>query len=210
MTWSPYPSEPRQWTATVVRDVLVLVALLLLAWLASKVHGWVTDVRVVTDALQGAGSSVQNGFGTAADALAGTPLVGDQLAGALQAAGDASGGNVVDLALAGQDAIDKLALGLALLTFLVPAVILLVLYVPMRIAQTRRLRASRLVFRDDLDPGRKQLLAQRAAFSLPVDHLVKFTQDPLGDLLRGEYDDLVHALMDDAGLAASAPAPTAE
>lgn len=206
MSWSPYPSEPRQRSRTIVKDALVVLALLVLAWLASKVYGWVTDVRVVTDALQNAGTSVQNGFDTAANALQGTPIVGDQLAGALQAAGDASGGNVVDLAVTGQQAIDKLALGLALLTFLVPATILLVLYVPTRVAQTRRLRASRLVYRDDLDPVRKRLLAQRAAFSLPVDHLVKFTQDPIGDLAREDYDRLVQALLDDAGLAPSAPA----
>lgn len=203
-----YPTEPRQRRSTVVRDVLVTLALLLLAWLGRRVYVLVDDLRAVTDAVQDAGSSVQSGFGSAAELVAGTPVVGDDIAGALEAAGAASGGNVIELALTGDTAIHRLALVLGILTFLIPAAIVLVLYVPVRIAQVRRLRAALLVYRDEHDPERRRLLALRAALSLPVDDLVAFTRDPIGDLIRGDHDALVTALLADSGLApAPVPAP---
>ncbi len=133
MSWSPYPSEPRQRRSTITRDVLAILAVVLLAWLGRRVYQLVDNLRAVTDAVNNAGSSVQQGFQTAADAVSGTPLIGDDIAGALQSAGGTSGGNIVELALTGDTAIHRLALALGLLTFLIPTLILLLLYVPMRV-----------------------------------------------------------------------------
>jgi len=201
MSWSPYPTEARQRRATISRDVLAILAIVLLAWLGRRVYQLVDDLRTVTDAVNNAGASVRDGFQTAADAVSATPLIGDDIAGALESAGDASGGNVVDLALTGDTAIHRLALALGLLTFLIPTLILLLLYIPMRVGQTRRLRASRLAYRDENNPERRRLLAMRAAMSLPADHLLKFSPDPIGDLLRGDHDALVAALLSEAGMA---------
>jgi hypothetical protein len=187
-----------------VRDVLAVLALVFLAWLGRRVYRLVDDLRVVTEAVNGAGSSVQNGFGAAADAVSGTPVIGDDIAGALQSAGAASGGNVIELAVTGDTAIHRLALLLGLLTFLIPALILLLLYIPMRVGQTRRLRSSRLLFRDEYNPERRRILAMRAAMSLPADHLLKYSPDPIGDLVRGDHDALVAALLAEAGLAPTA------
>ncbi|MFL6070657.1 MAG: hypothetical protein ACJ72Y_05185 [Actinomycetes bacterium] len=206
--WVLYPSEPRQRRVTITRDVLVVVTVAVLAWVGRRVFLLVDRLSAVTDAVGNAGSSVQDAFGSAADALSSTPVIGDELASALQTAGAQSGGNVVDLALTGDTAIHRLALALGWLTFVVPALFLLVLYIPMRIAQIRRLRASRTVYRDEHDPERRRLLAMRAAMSLPVDHLLAYTGDPIGDLVRGDLDALVEALLADAGLApAATPAP---
>lgn len=201
MSWSPYPSEPRQRRSTIIRDVLAVLAVILLAWLGRRVYQLVDDLRAMTEAINNAGSSVRDGFQTAADAVSGTPLIGDDVANALQSAGGASGGNVMELAVTGDTAIGRLALALGLLTFLIPTLILLVLYVPMRVGQTRRLRASRLMYRNEHDPERRRLLAMRAALSLPVDHLLQFSPDPIGDVIRGDHDALVAALLSDAGLA---------
>jgi len=201
MVESLYPSEPRQRTETILRDLLVLGLLVLLGWCGWQVHARIDDLRVVTDAIRGAGSSVQDGFGSVAGAVGGIPVVGSDLAGALQAAGSASGGNVVDLAASGDHAIGHVALVIGWLVFLVPAVILLALYLPMRIGQIRRLGCARRVFLVDDDPERRRLLAMRAAFALPLDHLVQYTRDPFGDLLRGDHDALVTALLADSGLA---------
>ena len=189
-----------------IRDGFVVLALMLLAWCGRGVFRLVDNLRAVTDAVDSAGSSVQDGFGAAADALSGTPVVGDDIAGALESAGAASGGNVVDLALTGDSAIHRLALVLGLLTFLIPAAIMLMLYLPMRVGQTRRLRASRLVYRDEHNPERRRLLATRAVMSLPTDHLLQYSPDPIGDIIRGDHDALVAALLADAGLAAAQPA----
>ena len=205
MSWSPYPSDPHQRHATMARDVLVVVAMIVLGWLGHRVFTVVDHVRVVADAVQTAGTSVQDGFGSAAQAVQGLPVVGDTLSGALTSAGQASAGSVVDLAASGDAAIHRVAVLLGVLTFAIPAFVLLMLYVPMRVAQTRRLRNARLVLRDDADPERRRLLAMRAALALPVDHLVKFTTDPIGDLVRGDSDALIAALMDDAGLVPQQP-----
>ena len=201
MSWSPYPSEPLQRRSTITRDILAILAVALLAWLGRRVYRLVDNLRAVTEAVNNTGSSVQDGFQSAADALSGTPVIGDDIASALESAGGASGGNVVELAVTGDTAIHRLALALGLLTFLIPTVILLLLYIPMRVGQTRRLRASRLVYRDEHDPERRRLLAMRAAMSLPADHLLQFTADPIGDLVRGDHDALVASLLSDAGLA---------
>ena len=201
MSWSPYPSEPRQRRSTIARDVLVVLALIFLAWLGRGVYRLVENLSVVTDSAQSAGTALQNSFGAAADALSGTPIVGEEIAGALRSAGSASGGNVVDLALTGDTAIHRLALALGLLTFAIPALILLVLYIPLRVGQARRLRCGRLVYRDEHDPERRRLLAMRAAMSLSPDHLLKYSPDPIGDLVRGEHDALVEALLAESGLA---------
>lgn len=201
MSQSLYPTEPRQRRSTIARDVLAVLALVGLAWLGHRVYRLVDDLRVVTEAVNGAGASVQNGFGAAADAVSGTPVIGDDIAGALQSAGAVSGGNVIELAVTGDTAIHRLALALGLLTFVIPALILLLLYIPMRVGQSRRLRSSRLLYRDEYDPERRRLLAMRAAMSLPADHLLKYSQDPIGDLILGEHDALVAALLAKAGLA---------
>ncbi len=87
MSWSPYPSEPRQRQSTIARDVLAALGVVLLAWLGRRVYQLVDDLRAVTEAVNNAGSSVQDGFQTAADAVSGTPLIGDDIAGALETAG---------------------------------------------------------------------------------------------------------------------------
>jgi hypothetical protein len=198
-----YPSDPKQRRSTITRDVLAVLAIVLLVWLGRRIYRLVDDLRVVTDAIGDTGTSVQNGFGSAADALAGIPVVGDDLASALGSAGELSGGNVVSLALTGDTAIHRLALALGLLTFAIPTLILLLLYIPMRVGQMRRVGAATAVFRDAADPERRRLLAMRAAMSLPVDELLKYTSDPIGDLIREEHDDLVRALLVDAGLRAA-------
>jgi hypothetical protein len=204
--WVLYPSEPRQRRNTVMRDVLVVLAVVAVAWLGRRVYLLVDSLRSVTDAARDAGTSVQDGFNAAADVVAGTPVIGDDLASALQAAGSGSGGNVVELALTGDTAIHRLALALGWLTFLMPVAFALVLYVPIRVAQMRRLLASARVYRDEHNPERRRLLAMRAAMSLPVDHLLDYTADPIGDLVRGDHDALVKALLADAGLAPLASA----
>lgn len=205
--WSLYPSEPQQRRATITRDLLVIASVVVLAWIGRRVFVLVERLNAVTDAVNSAGNSVQNGFGVAADALSGTPLVGDELASALQTAGAESGGNVVSLALTGDTAIHRLALVVGWVTFLVPTLFIVVLYVPLRVGQIRRRRASSRVFRDEHDPERRRLLAMRAAMSLPVDHLLEYSDDPIGDLVSGDHDALVRALLADAGLAPAVVSP---
>ena len=155
------------------------------------------------------GDLVEDGFNEAAEAVDGTPVVGDDLADGLRSAGEGSGGEVVELGEQGEEGAHDLALVLGVSTFGLPALIVLALWLPGRVGQVRRLRAASKVLGDQESEERRRLLAMRAAFSLPYGQLLAYTPDPIGDLEGGRYDALVDAALEDAGLRAT-PAGSAE
>jgi hypothetical protein len=128
------------------------------------------------------------------------PFVGGSLAGALEKAGQGSGGNVAQLGQQGEDKVHQLALILGLLVFLLPTILVLVIMLPSRIRQIRQLCAASAALVDTHDPERRRLLAMRAAFGLSYLTLLGYTKDPIGDLAAGRYDDLVAAALDDVGI----------
>ena len=181
------------------RDLAVVLALVLFALIALEVHDTVDRLAVLGEGVESAGKGVSGGFESAADAVDGTPLIGDDLGDALRAAGEGSGGNVQDLGRGGSGAAHDLANLLGLLFFALPAGVLLLLTVPPRVRQVRRLNAAAKAV-GELSPERQRLLAMRAAFGLPYGELLRFTKDPLGDLEAGRYDALVAAELEQAGL----------
>jgi hypothetical protein len=50
----------------------------------------------------------------------------------------------------------------------------------------------------------EEILAARAAYSLPYRELARYTRDPFGDLAAGRHAALLAALADDAGIRAEA------
>ena len=197
-----YPDIPGQRATTLLRDAAVLVILLVLAWIALKVHDAVDDLAVLGQGVRDAGSSVQGGFDAAADAVDDAPLVGDPVADGLREAGEESGGNVAELGEEGEQRVHRLADILGAVTFLLPASLLLLRVLPQRIAQVRRLTAANRVLAEPDSPERRRLVAMRAAFSLPYGQLLAYTRDPLGDLAAERYDPLIAAALEDAGLRA--------
>ena len=193
-----YPDIPSRRASTLVRDLLTVLLLVVLAWIALKVHDAVDRLAVLGEGVNEAGSSVENGFDSAADAVDGTPLVGDELADGLRSAGVESGGNVAGLGQEGEDRAHQLADLLGLVTFFVPATLLLLRVVPSRLGQIRQLTAAERVLVEGDATGRT--LAMRAAFALPYGQLLAYTRDPLGDLEAGRYDALIEAVLEDAGL----------
>jgi hypothetical protein len=198
-----YPDIPTRRASTLVRDLLTVVALVLFVWIALAVHDAVDQLAVLGRGVNESGSSIQDGFDTAAEAVDDAPLVGGELADGLREAGEGSGGNVADLGHEGEEKTHGLADLLGLVTFLLPASFLLLRMLPLRIAEIRRLNAAARV----LEPGspeRERLLAMRAAFALPYGQLLRYTRDPLGDLEEGRHEPLVRAVLEDAGLRTSA------
>lgn len=116
------------------------------------------------------------------------------------------GDPVEDLGKSGEERVHTLARLLGLLVFGLPAGLLLVRYLPSRIEEVRRLTAADRV----LNGGDPQLVAMRAAFSLPYGRLLEYTRDPLGDLHEGRYDALVAAAFDEVGLRSRAGATPAQ
>ena len=198
-----YPNIPTRRASTLARDLLTVALLVLLAWIALKVHDAVDRLAVLGEGVNEAGTSIEDGFDSAAEAVDGTPIVGGEIADGLRGAGEGSGGNVAEL---GQDGVDKthqLADILGLVTFFVPATFLVLRVIPSRIGQVRQMTAAERVLLGRETPEQQRLIAMRAAFALPYGQLLAYTRDPLGDLEQGRYDALVDAVLEDAGLRSS-------
>jgi hypothetical protein len=195
-----YPELRGPRARTLTADVASIVLLVLFAWAGLKVHDAVDRLAVLGEGVQATGGVVQDGFESAADAVDGTPVVGGEIADGLRSAGEGSGGEVVDLGEQGEESAHDLANLLGMVTFALPAVLVLALWLPGRVDQVKRLRDASRVLGDQASPERRRLLAMRAAFSLPYGQLLAYTQDPIGDLASERYDALVAAALEDAGL----------
>ena len=202
-----YPDVPQRRRSRMVRDAAIVLMLVFLAWMGRQVYVRVDSISVVASGVTTAGESVRGGFSDAAGAVSRIPVVGDRLSEALSSSGEATGGNVASLGEEGEDAIHRTALLVGGLTFLIPALLLLGLTLPERIRGIRRMDEAGRVLRDDGDPERVRLLALRAAMSLPVDHLLEYTEDPIGDLVAGRHDRLLDALHAESGLLRAPAAP---
>jgi hypothetical protein len=194
-----YPDTADDRGRAVAKDALVILTLIVLAWLGLKVHDTVDKLAVLGTGVHDSGQVVQDGFSRAADAADGIPVVGGDVANALRDAGEGTGGNVAQAGADGEERVHDLANLLGFLMFAVPASILLVLTVPGRIRQFRELNATGRLL-DVTTEDRRQLVAMRAAFTLPATELARHTRDPIGDLLAGEYEPLIDAAYDRAGL----------
>jgi hypothetical protein len=197
-----YPATPDARTRTIARDAITLLVLLLFAWLAVQVHDAVDELAVLGSGVRESGTLVEEGFRQAGDAVAGVPVVGDQVAEGLRGAGAGTGGEVAEAGQAGEERVHDLANLLGLVTFGLPAAVLLALTLPRRVRQVRTLNAAARLLGDPASPERRRLIAQRAALSLPAELLLEHSDDPLGDLAAGRLDALVEAAFAHAGLAA--------
>lgn len=195
-----YPDLRGQRVDLIARDLAVVLALVILGKIALEVHDAVDKLAVLGEGVESAGGAVTSGFDSAADAIDGAPVVGDDIGDALRGAGEGSGGEVEELGRGGAGAAHDLANLLGLLFFALPAALLLLFALPPRIRQIRRLNAAARVLQDPASPERRELLAARAAFGLPYGTLLQYTKDPIGDLQAGRFDALVRAELEQAGL----------
>jgi hypothetical protein len=166
-----YPDLPHRRLAALVQDAAFLLVLALLAWIGLRVHDTVDKLAVLGSGVKEVGDNI--------------PLVG---------------GPVKDLGERGENNVHHLANLLGVVTFLIPAALIVGHYLPERLAQIRKLTAAARVLGPGPEPDRLEAVAMRAAFSLPYSQLLRYTKDPLGDLASGRYEALLAAVLDDAGL----------
>ncbi|CAB4999560.1 unannotated protein [freshwater metagenome] len=196
-----YPEVADRRRERIARDVAVLLMLLFLIWMGRSVYQRIDSITVLATGVSSAGESVQTGFGAVAGAVESVPVIGDNLASALQSSGEATGGNVADLGAQGAESIHRAALLIGLLTFLIPAILLLGLTLPDRMRGIRQMSLAGQFLEGERSPERDRILAMRAVFNLDVDHLLEYSADPVGDLIAGRHDQLIEALFAEAGLA---------
>jgi hypothetical protein len=197
-----YPEIRSKRIATVLSDLAVIALLLLFGWLGLKVHDAVDRLAVLGEGVRDTGTAVQGGFESAAEAVDDVPVVGGEIADGLRSAGEGTGGDVAELGRSGENAVHRLANLLGLVTFLLPSLVLLATTLPQRIALVRRLTTASRVLAASEEPDRREVIAMRAAFSLPYARLLEYTPDPFGDLAARRYDALVAAALEDVGLRA--------
>jgi hypothetical protein len=195
-----YPGPPVRRHAALIRDLIALAIVAFFAWLGWRLYVRIDDIKALALGVQEAGTSVQNGFTSAANAVGGVPIIGDTLKGALNGTGNLTAGNVVTLGIDGENAIHRVAQIVGWMTFLLPTILVLLLYLPRRIDRIRTAAVATRMLMDTGDPERRRLLAMRAALSLPLEVLAKYTNDPIDDLQHERYDQLLLALRGDAGL----------
>ena len=199
-----YPDVPARRTRSIATDVALVLVVAVFALLGNWVHDSVDELAGLGQGVQDAGQSVRDGFGSAAGAVEDAPIVGGDVAGGLRDAGGAAGGETIEAGRAGEESAHDLADLLGWLTFLIPSGLVLYRFVPGRVREVRTLTHASAVLSDggSAEPGRRRLIAMRAAFSLPYGQLLRHTRDPLGDLEAERYDALVSAALEDAGLRA--------
>ncbi|WP_233158130.1 hypothetical protein [Actinokineospora bangkokensis] len=159
-----YADHPTRRTRQAVGDLVAVLLLLLAVLLAREVRATILELRGPGEGLRTAGTGLRDTFTSAASKASGVPLVGDDLAGALN--GGAGAGD--KLIAAGQwqvDAVESLALWVFIALIAVPAAFLLIVWLPRRYRFTREATAATRL-RDAGDEGR-DLLALRALVTTP-------------------------------------------
>jgi hypothetical protein len=145
-------------------------------------------------------------YNDAAARVAGLPLVGGDLAGALREAprgatqplretADAQARPHVAAGREQERRTYQLANLAGWLTFGIPALLLVSRTLPPRVRGIVRMNRARRM----LAGAPEHILAARAAYNLPYRVLARHTRDPFGDLAAGRHAGLLRALAEDAG-----------
>src|SRR5919199_1479637 len=156
-----YPTLRRRGRATLAADAVVLLLVALFAWLGLRVHDAVADLAglgrgveqagvAVGGAARDAAGALRDGFGAAAGAVGGAPVIGGPVAGALREGGAAAARPVQSqgaararaLIAAGREEqaqVHRTANLLGWLAFLVPTLGVLAAWAPLRVRQMRSL-----------------------------------------------------------------------
>jgi hypothetical protein len=178
--------------------------LAVLAWTAAWVAAGLTLYRLV-EKLAAPGARVeQAGSNLAADVaeiqqkVGRLPVVGGDLQdpfGRLAGVGR----TLADAGATQQEVVHQLALWLGVVVAAVPIAVLLVAWLPRRVAWAREAGAAA---RLRLDGADLQLFALRAVANRPLRELHRVTPDPAGDLRAGEYEALADLELRALGLRA--------
>lgn len=177
MSW--YAETPALRSRQLLLDVAVVVWVLVWWRIGAAVHTAVSRLAEPGRDLEAAGDRISGGLSGAADGADDVPLVGDGLRAPLDLAAEA-GQSLSSAGAAQQDAVQVIALVLALVIAGLPVVLALCWWLPSRIGFAREHRAA-VQLRDDVE-----LWALRAALHQPLPELARLGPDPVGRWRRGE------------------------
>lgn len=193
MPLQPYAASPARRARQLAADLGVALWAVVCVITGVAVHGAVVALADPARSLARGADGLGDQLGGAADAAGRVPLVGDELAAPLSGAS----GSALDVATASTDlatTIGHLGLVLGLAVAVLPVLLVVAVWLPVRLRFARRAGAARAWLEGD-DGGegasaaavaRTELLAWRALGSQPLEALALVSGDPLGDLRHGD------------------------
>jgi len=170
-----YSSRPGQAVWQVVGDLVAVATIAAAVWISQLVGEAIASLGAFGQQLQSAGSGFSTTLGDAGEALAQVPLVGEGVAQPFRDAATSG----TDLAAAGAaftGAVDTLATAVATALWLLPVLLVVLLWVVPRLRFAVRTRATRALART---PAGRDLLAMRALVSQPPATLLRTVPDPV-------------------------------
>jgi hypothetical protein len=184
-----YSSRPRQAIWQVVGDLVAIATIAAAIWISQAVGAAIASLGAFGQDIEAAGSGFSTTLGDAGEALAQVPLVGE---GVAQPFRDASG-SASELAAAGTDltsAVEALAAAVATALWLLPVLLVVLLWIVPRLRFATRARTAAGLARTR--EGR-DLLAMRALIGQPAATLLRAVPDPVG-ALRSADEPALRAL----------------
>ncbi|MGC5075981.1 hypothetical protein [Agrococcus sp. DT81.2] len=177
-----YSSRPGQAIWQVVGDLVAIATIAAAIVVSQMVGAAIASLGGFGQQIQSAGSGFSTTLADAGEALARVPLVGE---GVAQPFRDASG-SATDLAAAGTaltSAVDALAATVATALWLLPVLLVVLVWLVPRLRFAARARAIGSLARSR--EGR-DLLAMRALVAQPATALLRAVPDPVGALRDGD------------------------
>jgi hypothetical protein len=188
-------------SAAAVRRLDVAVAVWIVVWVALGVVIW-HDIgaqsQLATDVIK-VGTAVKD-TGKALGVVGGLPLVGGQI-GDFAARIESMGAEVEGSGRSSRDAVGRTAVAAGIGIGVLPAALVLTLYLPARMRWRRDVRAVATALGGSSgDPAFERYLAHRAVGALTWDEVRAVTPDPWGALDRGDLRALADAELGRLGL----------
>ena len=170
-----YAAAPARGARQALGDLLLLAWIAGWAWAGREVWAATMELGAPGRATASAADEMAGRFHDVEGRIGGIPGVGDDLAAPFSGAADAA----ESLAAAGRsqaETVADAALLAGIAVFLLPVLLVAVLYVPLRVRFVRRASAGRRLL--DADPA---LLALRALTNQPLRALTRVSDDPVRD-----------------------------
>ena len=190
----------------------MLADLVMVAWIYLCVRGglWVNNLVLQLDALaQGvikAGKTFDSWIQSFDQGIPnGVPYISEFLHRTAEALKTHSGDSLISAGMAGSRGIHLLALIMGIIVAAVPILFALLIFLPKRlrlIADMRGIHITvrRALARPELAPQMLEILAGRAIYTLPYNHLLAYSANPAEDWYMRRFEPLARAEMERHGL----------
>jgi hypothetical protein len=176
-------SEPRR-LRQMLGDALLLVWILAWIEIGKAVHDATMLLARPGEEITAAGNGLAEKLREASSVVGDAPIIGDDLQSPFDGAGDAAD-QIAGAGTAQVEAVGTLASWLGWTVGLIPVLVMLAIYVPMRWRFARQAGAGQRFVNasEDLD-----LFALRALARQPMHRLAKISDDPAGAWRRGDTE----------------------